>query len=425
MTANLHDFFQNHKGKISDKWTLYISEYEDLFKEFRDKEINLFEIGVQNGGSLEIWAKYFPKAKRIIGCDINKVCENLVFSDPRISIIIGDANSDSVEEQISRSVSGLDIIIDDGSHNSSDIINSFSRYLKYIKYDGLYIIEDLHASYWKSYEGGLFNPFSAIAFFKRLIDITNFEHWPNLQSRTKFIQPYIDKWRLSIRDHDLCKIHSIEFINSICVVSVKPHEKNLLGDRIIVGSDGDVYPEIKDQLGMHTTEKPTDNFINNKFDLFSLIAEINETNSEIEKQFETIKELKNELNQSRQHFEKAITEINVEKLLLEEEVRENKRLITQLKDSIFEKEKIISHIDKDLKLKVHQLNKLKNDLVEKTTTNKDLTKELQKLIKDTEFYKAHIYNMQQEILSYTTSKSWQLTRPLRKISKLFKRGRNV
>jgi hypothetical protein len=439
MTAKLHEIFRNHNGKISDKWTLYISEFEDLFKEIRDKEINLFEIGVQNGGSLEIWAKYFTKANKIIGCDINKVCENLIFSDPRISVIIGDANSDSVEEQLSRSVSGLDIIIDDGSHNSSDIINSFSRYLKYLNYESFYIIEDLHASYWESYEGGLHNPFSAVAFFKRLVDLTNYEHWASLQSRTKFIQPYIDEWNLNIRDHDLCKIHSIAFINSLCIISIKPHEKNLLGDRIIVGSDGDVYPEIRNQTGMHLTEKQTDSNINNKFDVFSLVTEINKTNSKIEKQYETIKKLEDELNHTRQEFEKTLAKVNMEKLQIEEEGRENKKLITQLKtdlhnqrtkleemnDAIFEKEKIISQINKELTQKVYQLNKLKNELVEKTTTNKNLNNKLQELSKDTDFFKAYIFDMQQEILSYSTSKSWQITRPIRKISKIFKRGGNV
>ena len=82
-----------------------------------------------------------------------------------------------------------------------------------------------------------------------------------------------------------------------------------------------------------------------------------------------------------------------------------------MNDVIFKKEKIISQINKELTQKLHQLNKLKN--------------ELQELSKDTDFYKAYIFDMQQEILSYSTSKSWQITRPIRKISKLFNRGKNV
>lgn len=30
--------------------------------------------------------------------------------------------------------------------------------------EGIYIIEDLHCSYWQNFEGGLYDPFSSMAF---------------------------------------------------------------------------------------------------------------------------------------------------------------------------------------------------------------------------------------------------------------------
>ena len=62
----LAKIYHDHRGKVSDKWALYISEYDRLFYPLRDREINVLEIGVQNGGSLEIWATYFEKAKKVI-----------------------------------------------------------------------------------------------------------------------------------------------------------------------------------------------------------------------------------------------------------------------------------------------------------------------------------------------------------------------
>ena len=50
-------------------WTGFLEIYSNYFKDYRDKEINLLEIGVDKGDSLKIWRKYFTKAK-ICGIDI-------------------------------------------------------------------------------------------------------------------------------------------------------------------------------------------------------------------------------------------------------------------------------------------------------------------------------------------------------------------
>ena len=79
----LNTLYRDHHGKVSDKWSFYISEYDRLFYKLRDREINLLEIGIQNGGSLEIWAQYFEKAKTLVGCDVEPNCHSLKFVDPQ------------------------------------------------------------------------------------------------------------------------------------------------------------------------------------------------------------------------------------------------------------------------------------------------------------------------------------------------------
>src|SRR3954469_2707687 len=115
--AEIHDA---HKGKVSDKWALYLDVYDRAFQHVRNKEVSILEIGVQNGGSLEVWAKYFRHAKQIIGCDIDPKCGDLRYKDPRISVIVADASSEQAFEMISGKADSFDIIIDDGSHRSSD-----------------------------------------------------------------------------------------------------------------------------------------------------------------------------------------------------------------------------------------------------------------------------------------------------------------
>jgi cephalosporin hydroxylase len=168
----LEEIYAEHRGKVSDKWSAYLTEYDRIFQEYREKPVKLLEIGVQNGGSLEAWSRYFPNALKIVGCDIDPKCASLGYEDPRIAVVIGDANSDDAQAAILEHAPALDIIIDDGSHRSSDVIKSFARYFPYLTNGGVYAVEDLHCSYWKEFQGGLYDPFSSVTFFKRLADTT-------------------------------------------------------------------------------------------------------------------------------------------------------------------------------------------------------------------------------------------------------------
>ena len=137
----------------------------------RTDPINLLEIGIQNGVSLDIWGSYLPNASLIIGCEIKQEAAQLKYSNEAINVVVGDANSDEIFQQIIKLSDSYDLIIDDGSHVSKDIITSFARYFPLLKSGGIYIIEDLHASYWKVWGGGLAYPLSSISFLKRLIDV--------------------------------------------------------------------------------------------------------------------------------------------------------------------------------------------------------------------------------------------------------------
>ena len=90
----LKNVFVEHREKVSDKWSIYVAEYDRLFQVYRDQPIRLLEIGVQNGGSLEIWGKFFTNAEKLVGCDINPDCAQLQFDDPRIAIVLANANTD-------------------------------------------------------------------------------------------------------------------------------------------------------------------------------------------------------------------------------------------------------------------------------------------------------------------------------------------
>jgi len=263
---SINQLYAGHQGKVSDKWSSYLKQYERLLNDFRDESISLLEIGVQNGGSLEIWSEYFSNAQHLIGCDINPECAALEFADPRIVVVIGDADKDSTESEILSRTKILDIIIDDGSHQPDDIVPSFARYFPHLSEGGIYIVEDLHVSYWQEFGGGLFHPFSSILFFKRLVDIVNAEHWGVEKSAPELLGGFFSEYEFQIEDGVLNQISSIEFANSMCIIRKASAEDNRLGTRVVVGTDESIWPGLIDLDGLEYRPELASGLVNNQSD---------------------------------------------------------------------------------------------------------------------------------------------------------------
>lgn len=236
--ATIHE---KKQGKASDKWESYLDLYDELFTPLKKNPVTMLEIGVQNGGSLETYGEFFAKGKRFIGCDINEGCRNLKYSDERIAVVVGNANTEPVAKEILQLSADFSIIIDDGSHVSLDVINSFLIYFPVVQPGGLYIIEDTHTLYHQAFGGGIGNERSAIAFFKKLADVVSYEWWHNESS----IQTHLSTFFLQNTPDFITDgwIESVEFRNSVIVVrKSKKAGHNKLGQRIIRGTDFSVNP---------------------------------------------------------------------------------------------------------------------------------------------------------------------------------------
>jgi len=238
--VSIDSLHRNKVGKVSDKWESYLGYYDALFLPLRDRAISMLEIGVQNGGSLETWSQYFKEAMRFVGCDIDPKCGELKYDDPRISIVVGDANSMQAFQAIKAISPDFDVIIDDGSHVSMDVLNGFVNYFPLVKPGGIYVIEDTHTLYHDGFGGGILNEFSAYAFFKKLLDVVSFQFWGNELSINTYLRTFfplaktpafiLEGW-----------VDSIEFRNSIITVRkalVPGHNK--VGKRIVVGDSAQV-----------------------------------------------------------------------------------------------------------------------------------------------------------------------------------------
>ncbi len=125
----------------------YLDVYEKYLSEYRDKNISLLEIGVRKGDSLRTWKSYFQDGE-IFGVDIDPSTKKS--EEKRIRIEIGSQDDIQFLKTCFGEDKKFDIIIDDGSHVNKMTITSF-EYLfnKRLRPGGIYIIEDLEASYLK------------------------------------------------------------------------------------------------------------------------------------------------------------------------------------------------------------------------------------------------------------------------------------
>jgi hypothetical protein len=238
MTSNLPSdealltLYRTNTANGSDKWTGNIAIYDRLFLPYKNQPVSILEIGVQNGGSLGVWARYFSQARSVIGVDIDERCGQLAYDDARISVVVGDATQASTRERVLGLCPAFDIIIDDGSHRSGEVIAAFSNFFPLLKDGGIFSVEDLHCSYWAEYDGGLHHPRSSLAFFKSLTDVVNTEHFGTATPPSEVIADFA-----AISDYDLRSIASISFMNSLCIITKAPPDQNELGARIVTGSD--------------------------------------------------------------------------------------------------------------------------------------------------------------------------------------------
>lgn len=122
----------------------YIESYDKLFEPYKDKKINLLEIGNHNGGSLRLWNDYFSDAT-MVGLEIEEREPLKHFDD--ISNVTVHQNTSATSFETIRMIEDLgvefDIIIDDGSHHPNDQIFTCKFWSKFLKDGGVMVIEDV------------------------------------------------------------------------------------------------------------------------------------------------------------------------------------------------------------------------------------------------------------------------------------------
>ena len=165
----------------------YSSYYEKKLEKFKDKKINILELGSYAGASAAAFVKYLPNSK-VYCFDVN--ISNFKYKSKKIDVFGVDVNNKKKIEKIlkkifsEQKIDAFDLIIDDGSHFLSDILNSLKFFFKYLKNNGLYVIEDyMHPNYYE------FNNNIQHIFINELLD--------NLVNKI-FIQIFLEKTNKNI-----------------------------------------------------------------------------------------------------------------------------------------------------------------------------------------------------------------------------------
>jgi 23S rRNA U2552 (ribose-2'-O)-methylase RlmE/FtsJ len=168
---DLEHYFFTNSGNVITKWHHYFEIYEYHLSRFRGTSATIVEIGVYQGGSLQMWREYFGPDVRLVGVDVNPECSQ--FADSKTEIIIGDQGDREFLTKLREQVKGIDVVIDDGGHFMEQQIVSFEELFPAVRNGGVYLCEDLHTSYWPSYGGGTKRPGTFIEFGKELVDVMN------------------------------------------------------------------------------------------------------------------------------------------------------------------------------------------------------------------------------------------------------------
>ena len=139
--------------KTKNKGHGYSKFYKQKLEKLQNHKINILEIGSYAGASAAAFVKYLPRSN-IFCFDVN--ISNFQYKSKKIHVFGLDIKNQKKNIKILNKITDqfkikeFDVIIDDGSHNLSDMLIAFKFFFKYLKNQGLYVIEDFkHPNYYR------------------------------------------------------------------------------------------------------------------------------------------------------------------------------------------------------------------------------------------------------------------------------------
>lgn len=199
----------------------YTKVYADFFGPIRNDPLVFLEIGIYKGNSVKLWESYFPNATLYF---IDNTPSYIEYFSKRSHYHFMDQTDWYTLHAFAKSVGGeFDVILDDAGHSMVGQIGSFQTFFQYLKSGGLYIIEDLHSSYWQQYGGGgtIQNPKSGpgtcVFYLQSLVDELNYTSAKTECADDAKVPASLRQTLNYFQD----QIDSIHFYKSVCLIRKK------------------------------------------------------------------------------------------------------------------------------------------------------------------------------------------------------------
>ena len=171
--SDLLDIYAQNTGTVVHKWHHYLPIYDRYFSRYRGTDFKFLEIGVSEGGSLDMWRKYFGEKATIFGIDINPDCAQ--FDGKSGQVRIGSQDDEAFLAATVAEMGGVDVVLDDGSHHMDHIRKTLLALYPKVSQGGVYMIEDLHTIYWRRWGGGFRSKSNFWLMLRELLD--DMHHW--------------------------------------------------------------------------------------------------------------------------------------------------------------------------------------------------------------------------------------------------------
>ena len=139
-TIKLTELFRLYGASCKSKW--YIELYDTIERLLHNKEVNcIVEFGTASGSSARALSDKWPSST-IYTIDINSANQLIFKKHPQIVPIAADQSNIDDLTRIANILPPIDLVIDDGSHMSSDIRKALQVFSSKLKSDFIYVIED-------------------------------------------------------------------------------------------------------------------------------------------------------------------------------------------------------------------------------------------------------------------------------------------
>lgn len=166
--GDLLDIYAGNEGVKVHKWHHYLPLYDRYFGRYRGTPVKFLEIGVNNGGSLQMWRRYLGKDAVLCGIDINPDCAQ--YDGQSGMVRIGSQDDPVFLAKVIEEMGGVDVVLDDGSHRMPHIDASLKVLFPLLSQGGTYMIEDLHTAYYPRFGGGFQEPGNFFNTVRKMID---------------------------------------------------------------------------------------------------------------------------------------------------------------------------------------------------------------------------------------------------------------